>query len=278
MPTLAWYPLHLMEEILEGNRTFADVCDRAARWNLDAVEMYDGLLSPLGALPPAAARQMLDAAGVRASVLLCAPDLATPSLADRQEQRALAERYLDIAVGLGASAIRYTAGEQHPGIARPDALGLAAENLAELGARAAERGLVCCIENTIRDPRWHGADVSAPQASFADLVRRLDGSGVQVLFNTGNPPLVMATALATLESIPVDRLYGVHLSARREEDGSHTPLCDGNVPWDALADALKARGFDGPMAVVDGQTEGDGGSLRSLQFAREWLADWQNET
>ncbi len=274
MPTLSWYPLQLTEQILEQGRTFADVCDRAAAWNVGALELYDGLLAPLGPLAPAAARQMLDAAGVRAALLLCAQDFASPLLAERQEQRALAERYLDAAALLGAPGVRVTPGITHPGITRPDALGLAVEHLAQLAAKAAERGLVCCVENTIHDSRWHAADISAPAASFRDLLRRLEDTPVRVLFNTGNPPLVMADTLELLAAVPQDRLYGLHLSERATVDGAHVPLGDGPAPWDGIKRALKARGFDGPVSIVDGQTEGDGGSLRSLQFAREWLADW----
>ena len=274
MPTLSWYPLHLTEQILEGSRTFADICDRAAAWKIGAVELYDGLLSPLGPLAPAAARQMLDAAGVRTALLLCAQDFASPLLAERQEQKAVAERYLDAAGALGAAGVRVTPGITHPGITRADALGLAVENVADLAARAAERGLTCCVENTIHDSRWHAADISAPAASFRDLLRRLEDAPVQVLLNTGNPPLVMADTLDLLAAVPEDRLYGIHLSERATVDGAHIPLGDGPVPWDAVKQALKARGFDGPVGIVDGQTLGDGGSLRSLQFAREWLADW----
>ena len=275
MPTLSWYPLHLTEQILEeGSKTFEDICERAARWNIQWIELYDGLLAPLGPLEPAAARQMLDAAGVRTALLACAPDFASSDDAERQEQMDLAERYLDAAAVLGAPGVRVTAGTLHSGVPRGDSLGFAAECLAQLAERARARGITCCIENHIHDARWHAADVAAPAATFRDLLARLQGTPVRVIFNTGNPPLIMADTLGTLEAIPRDRLWGVHLSERSTVDGAHAPLGDGPAPWDALKEALRARNFNGLAGIMDGQTEGDGGSLRSLQFAREWLADW----
>lgn len=276
MPTLSWYPLYFTAQIEEQSRTFGDVCDRAAAWHIEAIELYDGLIAPLGPLGPAAVRQALDAAGLRAGLLLCAQDFASPHLAERQEQHALAERYLDIAVQLGAPGVRVTAGITHTGITRPDALGLAVESLVDLAAKASQRGLVCCIENTLQDARWHAADVAAPAATFRDLLRRVDETDIRVLFNTGNPPLVMADTLELLGAIAPSKLYGLHLSERMTVDGAHVPLGDGPAPWDRLKDALVERGFDGPVGIVDGQTLGDGGSLRSLQFARDWLSDgWQ---
>src|SRR5947208_3616911 len=110
MPAMSWYPLHLTEMVLEGDRTFTDICERAAAWHVPFIEIYDGLLQPLGPVAPSDARQMLDAIGVRTALLLCAQDFASPLLAEREEQMALAEQYLDAAVKLGAAGVRLSAG------------------------------------------------------------------------------------------------------------------------------------------------------------------------
>ncbi len=273
MRSPAWYPLRLTQQIAAGEASLADICERAARWNVAEVEFYDGLLAPVGPFAPAVVRQLFDASGVRISLLLCAPDFGTPFLAVRSKEREAAERYLDAAAQLGASAVRFTAGAQHPGIGQEDALNLAAENLTALAAMATERGLVCCVENIIRDTRWESADISAPPEAFRVLLRKLQNAPVQVLFNTGNPPLMQTDALSVLADIPEGRLYGLHLSDRAVPDGQFLTLGEGPTPWDRLKAALRERQFDGPLGVVDGQTEGDDASLRSLGFVQTW---WDN--
>ena len=274
MPTLSWYPLHWIQLILDGERNFADVCDRAARWKISTLELYDGLLEPLGPLSPTAARQALDAAGIGVSVLLCAPDLASPQQTEREEQVKIMEQYLDTAALLGARAVRITPGIIHSGITRPDAVRLAAEHLQTLAEKAGERGLAVCVENVIQDSRWHAADVSAPAATFRSLLERLADSPYQVILNTGNPALVMTDTLSVLSAIPDGKLYGIHLSERSTIDGAHRSLGDEEMSWDPLREALHTRGFDGHMGILDGQAEGDGGTLRSLLWAREWLEGW----
>ena len=273
MPALSWYPLGLTQQIARGERTVADIASRAAASGIGAVELYDGLFPPVGPFIPAAVRQVLEASGVAVSMLICAPDFGSPFLAVRRQERAAAERYLVTAEALGAPAVRFAAGQAHPGIRREDALEIAAQNLGELAETAAERGLVGCVENQIRDTRWQGPDVSAPFDAFAALLARLEDTPVRVLLNTGNPPLVGTDVLSVLARIGPDRLYGLHVSDRQAGDGAYLPLGEGQTPWPALKAALRARGFDGPAALVDGHAQ-DEDSRRSLDFARAWLADW----
>ena len=273
MPLPAWYPLRLIQQIAAGEKSLADISEQAARWNVTEVALYDGLLAPVGPFTPTTVRQLFSAAGVRIALLLCAPDFATPFLSVRQKEHSTAERYVDIAAQLGAAAVRFTAGAEHPGIRREDALGIASENLIALSRIVEERGLVCCVENIIRDTRWESADISAVPDAFRALLKRLEGAPIQVLFNTGNPPLMGSDTLTALADVPQDRLYGVHLSDRAVPNGDYGALGDGPTPWTELKAALRARGFDGFVGFVDGQIEGEDASLRSLRFARTWLTD-----
>ena len=272
-PALSWYPLALTQQIAQGKRTVADIARRAAASGIGAVELYDGLFAPVGPFTPEAVRQVLGASGLAVSLLVCAPDFGSPFLAVRRQERAAAEGYLVTAEALGAPAVRFAAGQTHPGIRREDALEIAAQNLKELAERAAERGLAVCVENQIRDTRWQEADISAPFDAFAALLGRLEDTPVRVLLNTGNPPLVGTDVLSVLARIGPDSLHGLHLSDRREGGGAYLPLGDGPTPWPALKAALRARDFGGTVGIVDGHAA-DEDAQRSLAFARAWLSDW----
>jgi sugar phosphate isomerase/epimerase len=221
----------------------------------------------------------LDASGVRVASLLAAPDLSSPLLAVRQRERRQAERYLDVAVTLGAPAFRLTLGPAHPGVRFDDALALALEHLNGLTEAARQRGIVCGIENIVRDARQSAPDLGAatPDAWDTVMTRLADADpGLGILFNTANPVLVGADPLAALVAVPEDRLHAVHLSERDspQAGGTHLPLGDGPAPWRRLRAALRGRGFVGPFTVVDGQTDGEPGTRRSLAWAKNWLAGW----
>lgn len=276
-PELVWYPLALGGQVARGERALADVAEAAVRLRVDAVALPDALLAPSGgAHSVPAVRQVMDAAGVRVAAVLAAPDFASPLLETRQKERFIAERVLDAAGSLGASLVRFTIGPIHPGIGRADALDLALGNLSELAALAQKRGVAVCVENVLRDARWPASDVCAPPDAFEELLRRVEQAHLGVVFNTGNPALVGADPLALLAAVPENRLVAVALSEREPPHGVHVPLGDGPAPWRRLKAALRGRGFAGPFLIVDGQTGGETGTVRSLAFARSWLAGWDD--
>jgi sugar phosphate isomerase/epimerase len=153
------------------------------------------------------------------------------------------------------------------------------EQLNGLAEAARQRGIVCGIENIVRDARQSASDLSAasPDAWETVMARLADAdSKLGVMFNTANPALVGSDPLAALAAVPEDRLYAVHLSERDspQAGGAHLSLGDGPAPWRRLRAALRGRGFAGPFTVVDGQTDGEPGTRRSLDWAKNWLADW----
>lgn len=266
-PLLAWYPLALAEQVARGQRALADIAETAARLEVPAVVLPDALLAPLGAHSAPAVRQIFEASGVRVLAVLAAPDFSSPLLATRQKERFAAERMLDAATTLGAQTIRFTLGPAHPGIPVAAALDLALENLAELSALARPRGVVCCVENVLRDARWPAPDISAAPADvFERLMGRVENAGLSVIVNTGNPALVGADPVAVLAAVPENALFAVHLCEREPPRGQWRVPGEsgGPVSWRRLKATLRGRGFAGPFVLVDGFAGGEADTRRSL--------------
>lgn len=91
-----------------------------------------------------AAREMVDAGGVRLACLATSLKFADPATAADTVVRA--HQRIDLAGDVGAPAIRVFGGAIPEGVSRESAIRTAAEGLADIAAHAAQRDVVVCLE------------------------------------------------------------------------------------------------------------------------------------
>jgi sugar phosphate isomerase/epimerase len=213
----------------------------AARANgYDGIELrcYRGsldLLKTLGEFPggPAGFKRRLSRAGLE----VCCLDTSV-HLTEADLSVADGYRMVDLAMALGAPYLRVFGGEIPAGESREACLAGAAQRLAHLGPRAAQRGKRVLVET--HDSFSSGAAVGA-------LLDAAGSEGTGALwdlhhaYRTGETPGETAARIA-------GRTYHTHVKDGHKY-GPYTLLGEGDVPIAELVASLHAAGYQGYLCL-----------------------------
>jgi sugar phosphate isomerase/epimerase len=148
---------------------------------------------------------------------------------------------VDLAVALGAPAVRVFGGPLPDGVSLSEALGPAAEVLRTIAQYAVQRDIHVLLET--HDPAWsHSANALA-------LVQAAGEPSVGILYDVLHP-CRMGEAVEHTTSTLGRHVQLVHLKdEQRPADGSPTwPLCalgEGDVPLGTVLASLQANGYAG---------------------------------
>jgi sugar phosphate isomerase/epimerase len=177
---LAGYSLrdHLTGK-LSPAMTLDDFIERAAAWEVDAVELTSYYFPP--DFTPAYV------AGLKRHCHLLGLDVSTtpirntftyPAGAEREKEIAHVKRWLDVAADLGSPAIRIFAGDAQKGQPEAEARRHCVESIEACADHAARRGVFLALEN-------HGGVVADPD-SLLEIVRAVRSEWFGVNLDTGN--------------------------------------------------------------------------------------------
>jgi 4-hydroxyphenylpyruvate dioxygenase len=173
-----------------------------------------------------------------------------------------AERKLDLMGELGCDLLMVCSNVS------PESLGgidRAAQDLAELGARAARHGMRVAFEAL----SW-GRHINDYRDAW-EAVRRAGHANVGICLDSFHV-LVRKTDLSAIRSIPADRIFLVQLADAPLLDmdyltwGRHYRSFpgQGDLPVRAFAEALAATGYDGPLSLEIFNDQFRAGSARSV--------------
>jgi sugar phosphate isomerase/epimerase len=214
-------------------------------------------------------RHEAEDAGVRLVMLATYSDFTQPEASARAKQADDVRAWIEAGARLGASFLRLTAGQAHPGVAEEDGLAWAAEGLTACLGEAAAAGVTLLYENHVRGAPWSANDFTQPAARFLEVARR---TGLRILFDTANPLALNDDPLALLGQVR-GRVGAVHLSDIRRA-GAFEPvvLGTGVAPIPQLLGALAAGGFDGWLSIEEASRSGEQGFRQAVAYARRaWL-------
>jgi sugar phosphate isomerase/epimerase len=217
-----------------------EIIDAARSSGYDGVELrhYQGSLDlpkVLGGFPggPSEFRRRFARAGVEiccldSSVVLSDPD---PSVAE-------GERMIELAMALGAPYVRVFGGDVPSGETRQECRTRAADKLARLGRRAAQRGKRLLLET-------HDAFSSGDQV--AELLDAAGEEGTGALWDLNHPVRQGESPERTAQLIG-SRTYHVHIKDSKQ-DGALVPLGEGDIPLEGLVAKLHAAGYRGYISL-----------------------------
>jgi sugar phosphate isomerase/epimerase len=217
-----------------------EIIDAARSSGYDGVELrhYQGSLDlpkVLGGFPGgmSAFRRRFVQAGIEvccldSSVVLSDPD---PSTAD-------GERMIELAMALGAPYVRVFGGDVPAGESREACLKRAADKLARLGRRAAQRGKRVLVET-------HDAFSSGDQV--AELLDAAGDDGTGALWDLNHPVRQGQSPEETARLIG-GRTHHVHIKDSTE-DGALVRLGEGDIPLEELVAKLPAAGYTGHLSL-----------------------------
>jgi sugar phosphate isomerase/epimerase len=270
---LSCLPVSLYPDLAAGRLTLDGWFRMAAALGLDGADLSVAHIASrdpanLGALRRAAAD-----AGVQIVMLATYSDFTHPDAAERRRQADDVRAWIEAATHLGLSFLRLTAGQAHAGVAEQDGLAWAAEGLQAGLEDARAAGVRLVYENHVRGAVWGANDFTQPAARFLEVVRRTEGSGLELLFDTANCLALEEDPVDVLEQVRA-RVGAVHLSdIRRSGAFEPTVIGTGVAPIPQLLGMLVAGGFDGWVSIEEASKTGEAGFRQAVAYAdAAWAA------
>ncbi|NJN83823.1 MAG: sugar phosphate isomerase/epimerase [Caldilineaceae bacterium] len=165
-----------------------------------------------------------------------------------------------------------TAGQAHAGVGRAQGIEWAVEGLTACLDDAAAAGVTLCYENHTIGYGWTHVDFSQPADIFLEIVRRTEGSGLMLLFDTANTLATGDDPLAVLEQVK-QRVVMLHVNdLKRRGEFEPVLLGTGVSPIVEQFRLLVEAGFDGWVSVEEASKTGEAGFRTAIPYAEAaWI-------
>jgi sugar phosphate isomerase/epimerase len=261
-------PVSLYPDLTEGKRTLADWFRLAADLGLDGADVSVVHLPGRQASDLRPVRRQAEDAGVQIAMLVTYADFTHPDAAERTRQIVEIQQFCDVAAALGAGFIRVTAGQKHPGVGRAEGIEWAVAGLTACLDKAAQTGVTLCYENHTKGYAWTYNDFSQPAGIFLEIVRRTEGSGLRLLYDTANTLAAGDDPLAVLDQVK-HRVSMVHVNDIRRA-GFFEPclLGTGVAPVREIFSTLAQTGFNGWISIEEASKLGEDGFRKAIPTAK----------
>lgn len=159
--------------------TLDDFIERAAAWEVDAVELTSYYFPPdFTPAYVAGLKRHCHLLGIDVSTTPIRNSFTYPAGPEREKEIAHVKRWLDVAADLGSPAIRIFAGDAQKGQAEAEARRHCVECIEACADHAARRGVFLALEN-------HGGIVAEPDG-LLEIVRAVRSDWFGVNLDTGN--------------------------------------------------------------------------------------------
>jgi sugar phosphate isomerase/epimerase len=270
---LSCLPVSLYPGLTAGTFTLADWFGFAAQLGLDGADVSVVHLPSRRPADLRALRQQAEGLGIQIAMIVTYADFTHPDEHERGHQVEDIRSYCEVAAELGASYMRVTAGQAHPGVERATGIEWAVNGLLACLEQAAAMGITLCYENHTKGYAWRYNDFSQPADRFLEIVRRTEGSSLKLLYDTANTLAAGDDPLAVLDAVK-SRVAVVHVNDIRRP-GFFEPclLGTGVAPVQEIFARLVQEGFDGWVSVEEASKSGQVGFRQAIPRADAlWVA------
>ena len=249
--------------------TLAEWMEFAAEIGLDGVECSPVLVKPLGKATPTEFRRLADANGLAVSNYTCYSDFTRPDPAEREREVELMLENVQAAKEMGSPLVRALTGQRRPEVAVADGVRWAVEGIRRAAEAASREGVQLVVENHAKAFVWTYFDFAQKGEVFSQVMAGLRGTPAGVLFDIANP-LVAGEATLDLFDQVADSIRAVHVSdVRRPGAFEFVPCGTGIAPIEEVFRRLRARGFDGWVAIEEASRTGREGFQTAVKLTRE---------
>jgi sugar phosphate isomerase/epimerase len=225
--------------------TLRDMLETAKEYGYDAVEPRvaanhkHGIEHTLDAAGRAAVKEVVADVGVPLCCLATSCRYADPETCPSQVEDTL--RYIDLAADVGAPRIRVFGGQIPEQVDREAAVECVSAALLSVADRAAERGVVICMET---HDHWCDPD------DVAAVMRRVDHPAVRVNWDIMHPVRVAKVTMADAFDVLKRWVRHVHFHDGVTTDGKlvMVPVGEGDIDHKTAVELLERMGYDGYMS------------------------------
>jgi sugar phosphate isomerase/epimerase len=266
---LSCLPVSLYPDLAAGRMTLGQWFGMARSLGLDGADLSVAHIASRAPAALAELRLQAEQAGAPIVMLATYTDFTQPDAAERARQVDDLRAWIEAAARLGATFLRLTAGQAHPGVAEDDGLAWAADGLTACCDDAAAAGVRLLYENHVRGAVWSANDFTQPAARFLEVARRTAGSMLEILFDTANCLALGDDPLVVLAQIR-ERVGAIHLSdIRRAGAFEPTMIGCGAAPIGRILQDMAEHGFDGWISIEEASRTGTDGFRWAAAFARQ---------
>ena len=206
--------------------------------------------------------------GLAVSQFIGAADFTHPNPEVRERELAQMCRNVDVAAWLGATCVRATAGQSHPGVDHAQGVDWAVDGLRRLVEYAEPRSVWIAYENHFKDYFWERPDFSQQPAVFLEILEQLHEVPLKVNFDFGNPVMIGEDPVELLRQV-VDRTVHVHCSDRVRGEYPHQIAGQGSADFEAGFQVLRTAGYDMWLSSEYNGAGGLEGLTDSLRYIRQ---------
>jgi sugar phosphate isomerase/epimerase len=285
-PRISVFPKCWFDELVRGDKDYAEWIHQAATLGGEGVEHYDGFFRSLAdADVDPIVREMVQTAQV-SSMLCFSPDFTHPDADERARQVERQKAAIDLTVRLGAKHCRTLSGQRYPDMTRQDGISRTLDGIRRSLEYAEQRGVVLCMENHYKDGTWHFPEFAQPEDIFLEIVGQIDSPWFGVQYDPSNATVGGFDPITFLDKVK-HRVVTMHASDRYLAPGAtladlaaadgaagysaklkHGETGKGLNDYDAIFSRLAAVGFDGWISIEDGMDGLD--ELRnSVEFLKQ---------
>ena len=266
---LSCLPVSLYEGIFSGERSVLDWVHLGGDLGLDGIDVSVKFF-------PSREKQMLEEVckeveqmNLDLCTVVCYPDFTHPDVIEREREISQITSDIQLAATLGAKFIRVTAGQNHPGLEREQAIGWVVEGFNRILDVAEKFGVILTYENHTKGAPWKYWDFSQPKDVFLEILGNFTNTSLKVCFDTANS-LVLGEDPIELLKIVKNEVATVHVFDIRAANSFEPVLVGtGASPIREILSFLKHSGFDGWLSIEEASQMGYDGFARAISFVRD---------
>ncbi len=174
---------------------------------------------------------------------------------------------------IGACYLRVTAGQAHPETSAGSGLDWAADYLSKAANFAESENVGLLFENHSKPGVWKYYDFAGEPEIYFELIKRLDGVKIDLLFDTANACFYRQEPVRMLERI-FPRVRRIHVADIAESDDLKPVLIGlGIVPLAEIFSYLIRNGFMGSLSIEEASFGGAGGVENAVRTTRRLWSD-----
>jgi sugar phosphate isomerase/epimerase len=284
-PRISVFPKCWFDELVSGEKDYAEWIYQAATLGGEGVEHYDGFFRSLAPEDVDPIVSVMSETEQISSMLCFSPDFTHPDPDERRRQVERQKAAIDLTVRLGARHCRTLSGQRYPEMTRADGIVRTVEGISRSLEYAEQRGVILCMENHYKDGTWSYPEFAQPEDIFLEIVGRIDSPFFGVQYDPSNATVGGFDPVTFLDKVK-HRVVTMHASDRflapgatlddlKSADGAkgysdklkHGETGKGLNDFDAIFSRLAEVGFDGWISIEDGMN-GLGELRNSVQFLK----------
>jgi sugar phosphate isomerase/epimerase len=284
-PRISVFPKCWFDELVSGEKDYAEWIYQAATLGGEGVEHYDGFFRSLAPEDVDPIVTVMAETEQISSMLCFSPDFTHPDPDERRRQVERQKAAIDLTVRLGAKHCRTLSGQRYPDMTRADGIARTVEGISRSLEYAEQRGVILCMENHYKDGTWTYPEFAQPEDIFLEILGRIDSPFFGVQYDPSNATVGGFDPITFLDKIK-HRVVTMHASDRflapgatledlKSADGAkgysdklkHGETGKGLNDFDAIFSRLAEAGFDGWISIEDGMN-GLGELRNSVEFLK----------